>query len=248
VVELGSILGLAHVPFIMGYGINCNLQFEDVMAYRTLPKELRFNQVVRLGGANATFVVPTFLLPHHERLLPPVPSQEDKDELQKNAEEVDGIPKTLQAEHESKQKEKDETNVKMSIHTRLSACFDQELLDFIAAVVKATEVVELEEADSPMDKEVSSFKEFGQALKGGMKGGIKKAMVDGVVNARWIAELVGKITKKLEHAQDDVGYSENIPVPLEKYRTGLLEIEVTRFCLEFQRKRLSIESIRGAFD
>jgi hypothetical protein len=43
-------------------------------------------------------------------------------------------------------------------------------------------------------------------------------VVDGVVNDRWIAKLVGKITKKLEAARGDVGYSGDIPVPLEVYR------------------------------
>jgi len=32
--------------------------------------------------------------------------------------------------------------------------------------------------------------------------------------------MVGKITKKLETAQGDVGYSGNIPVQLEHYRPG----------------------------
>lgn len=225
VAEISSVLGLAHVPVLTNYNITCNLTLDDVMAYRAVPKETQLNQVVRLGGADATFVVPTFLLPHHEHLLPPIPSEKDKDDLKRDVEEADGLPKTVQAEHKLAQKEKDEANVKMSVHARLPACFDQDLLDFIAALVKATKVVEIEKQDSAMDQEVSSFKEFGQALKGGMKDGMKKVVVDGVVNARWIAKLVGKVTKMLEHAQGDVGYSGNIPVQLEKYRTGLLEVE-----------------------
>lgn len=224
-IELGSILGMAHVPVIPSYKINCNLNIEDVMMYRALPAQVHLNQVVRLGGADATFLVPTFLLPHHEHLLPPPPSQEDQEELQEKVQEADGLPKTLQAENELDQKMKDETNVKMSVHARLPACFDQELLDFIAALVKATKVVEFQKQDSPMDEEVRNIKEFSRAVGAGLRGGMKKAVVDGVVNEKWIAKLVGKITRKLEMAQGDIGYSGDIPVQLGVYRTGLMEIE-----------------------
>ena len=39
---------------------------------------------------------------------------------------------------------------------------------------------------------------------------------------RWIAKMVGKITRKLEEARGDVGYSGDIPVALEKYRNQAL--------------------------
>lgn len=225
VIELGAILGIAQVPVIPSFDITCNLNIGDVMAYRALPAQVHLTQVVRIGGADATFRVPTFLLPHHEHLLPPPPTPDDEEELQKNVEEADGLPNKLQAENALEQKMKDETNVKMSVHARLPACFDQELLDFIAALVKATKVVEFQKQDSPMDEEVKNIKEFSRAIGAGLRGGIKKAVVDGVVNERWIAKLVGKITKKLEQAQGDVGYSGDIPVQLAPYRTGLIEIE-----------------------
>ncbi|KAH6680498.1 hypothetical protein B0J14DRAFT_266791 [Halenospora varia] len=190
------------------------------MAYRTLPDEVELKQVVRLGGADARFHVPSFLLPHHDHLLPPVPSSEQKKELESNIDAADGKPKEIQAEHELKQVEKDEANVKISVHARLPACFDQELLDFIAALVKATKVVELEKQPSVMDEEVHGLKDFSRTLKGGMKDGFKKAVVDGVVNDRLIAKIVGKITKKLEVARGEAGYSGDIPIALAVYRTG----------------------------
>jgi len=185
-VELGSILGLAQVPFLSNYNINCNLQVEDVMAYRTLPKQIHLSQVVLLGGADASFVVPSFLLPHHEHILPPLPTSDEKQHLQNSIDDADGKPKTLQAQTELAQKEKDETNVKISVHARLPAVFDQELLDFIAALVKATKVVEIEKAPSAMDEEVNGIKEFGRALRGGVREGVKKVVVDGVVNDRLV--------------------------------------------------------------
>lgn len=47
---------------------------------------------------------------------------------------------------------------------------------------------------------------------------MKKAVVDGIVNDQWIAKMVGKITKKLEMAQGEVGWAGDIPLRLGIYR------------------------------
>lgn len=105
--------------------------------------------------------------------------------------------------------------------------------------MKATKVVEMEkDSDARADdvvgfkdfartlnknateeeKETSGFRSFAASLNKSAQAGMKKAVVGGMVNDRWIAKMVGKITKKLETAQGDVGYSGNIPVALEHYR------------------------------
>jgi len=224
-VELTDITGIAQVPFIPTYDILCQLGFNDVMASRALPHKVELQQVVRLGGADARFEVPSFLLPHHEHLLPPVPSTKHKHQLEQDVDTASGKPKEVQAQHELSQAEKDEANVRISVHARLPAVFDQELLDFVAALVKATKVVEFEKQGSAMDEEVHGIKEFSKALKGGLKEGVKKAVVDGMVNDRWISKAVGKITKKLEVARGEAGYSGDIPVQLDVYRTGEIERE-----------------------
>lgn len=216
--ELADITGLAQVPFLSHFNIICLLGIDDIMAYRTLPNEVNLNQVIRLGGADATFTIPSYLLPHHEHLLPPIPSSEDKEEIEEEANEADGKPKTVQKEKELEQAMKDECNVKISAHARLPAVFDQELLDFIAALVKATKVVELEKAPNAMDGEINSVKDFTSALGKGMKDSMKKTVVDGIVNDRWIAKIVGKVTAKLEEVVGDIGYSGDIPVALAPYR------------------------------
>lgn len=218
VLELADITGLAQVPILTTFDIYCYLGFGDVMAYRTLPKEIDLKQVIRLGGADASFTIPSFLLPHHEHLLPPVPTKQDKQQLEKEVYEADGLPKAVQAQGTLEQAEKDETNVKMSIHASLPACFDQELLNFIAALIKATKVVEMEKEPNAMDREVTGLRDFGHSLSKGMKDGMKKAVVGGIVNDQWIAKMVSKVTKQLETAQGDVGYSGSIPVALGPYR------------------------------
>lgn len=105
--------------------------------------------------------------------------------------------------------------------------------------MKATKVVEMEkDSDARADemvgfkdfartlkknamneeRETSGFKSFAASLNKSAQAGMKKAVVGGMVNDRWIAKMVGKITKQLETAQGDVGYSGNIPIALGPYR------------------------------
>lgn len=217
-VELAGVTGLAQVPFLSAFNIVAYLGFGDVMAYRTLPNEANLKQVVRLGGADATFTIPSYLLPHHEHLLPPVPTPRDREELEIKVQDADGRPKTIQIEKELEQVKKDEANIKISTHARLPACFDQELLNFIAALVKATKVMELEKAPDAMEDREAGIRNFARAVNQSMKDGMKKTMVDGIVNDKLIARLVGKVTAKLEQSVGEAGYSGNIPVALGEYR------------------------------
>ena len=228
VLQLADVLGLAQVPFLPHFDINCQLRFSDVMAYRSLPASVELKQVTRLGAADATFAIPAYLLPHHEHLLPAAPTRQLQRDMEKEVEEADGMPKMVQAQQNLEQVVKDETNVRMSVHASLPACFDQELLNFIAALVKATKVVEMEKEPGAMDGDISGIKDLSKALSKGMKDGMKKAAVGGMVNDRWIAKLVAKVTKKLETAQGDVGYSGNIPVALGPYRLPDGHVELSK--------------------
>ena len=157
--QLTDIDGLGQVPWSTTYNIVTYLRFDDVLAYRTMPDTGISSQVMRLGGADATFTIPSYLLPHHEHILPPVPTQEDEQEAEEEMNEADGTPKTVQAAHDLKRVKKDETNITMSVHGSLPVACDQSLLNFIASLVKATKMIELEKtvaevqatpADTPM--------------------------------------------------------------------------------------------------
>lgn len=241
--ELGTITGLAHVPLIPSYDITTELAVESVLAHRALPAEVSLHQVVSLGGADARFAIPSFLLPHHDHLLPPRPAvreKEDEDNLVSKAEEADRAggsnPKEIQAKHALDQVRNDEANVKISVHARLPAVLDQSLLDFVAALAKASKIAEFEQlaeeeaeeqagTEEEGDKERRSIKEVSAAFKSKLKGSMKRTLVDSVVNDRWVAKIVGRITKKLEGAMGEAGYSGDIPVRLEAYRTGESERE-----------------------
>lgn len=272
-VQLTDIAGLGQVALSSAYDIVTYLQFADIMVYRTALNTGDIRQVARLGGADATVTVPSFLLPHHEHLLPPKPTSSDLKDQADAAVEADGTPKTVQAENDLQKMKADQTEVTMSVHASLPACFDQSLLNFVAALVKATKVIELEktmESESEAEEEPpqhqqplsplsptlshdttttsttsptisragTNFKNFTQNIRQNIKDGktsasmksfardlqqqtrdgMKKAVVGGMINDRWIAKLVGKIAAKLEQAQGDLGYSGAIPLPLGPYR------------------------------
>ncbi|KAF2210055.1 hypothetical protein CERZMDRAFT_46024 [Cercospora zeae-maydis SCOH1-5] len=145
-VQVTDIDGLGQVPLNSNYNIVTYLKFDDVLAYRTIPASGVVTQVMRLGGADATFTIPTFLLPHHEHILPRVPQEEDEHELEVKITEADGTPKAVQAAQQLKQVKKDETNIRLSVHGSLPVSCDQSLLNFIAALVKATKIIELEKS------------------------------------------------------------------------------------------------------
>jgi hypothetical protein len=217
VVELDDVKGLATVPIVTTYDIMAMLRFGDVLAYRTLISQTSLEQVVRLAGADATFSIPSYLLPHHEHLLPAKVSDEEIAHLTVNVEEADGKPNRAKATTELEQAEKDLTNVQLSAHAQLPASCSQDLLDFAATLVKASKMAEIEK-DPGLEAKQSGIKEFGHALSKSMKDGVKHAVVSGVINDRWIAKMVGKLTRHLEEAQGDLGWAGDIPVELSKYR------------------------------
>ncbi|KAJ9606068.1 hypothetical protein H2200_009029 [Cladophialophora chaetospira] len=238
VVEIANIVGMAQVPLSTAFDITTQLRVDDVMAYRTLPAKVDLKQVVRLGGADASITVPSFLLPHHEHILPPLPTEEVEREKETQVAEADGIPKQIQAQHDLEQTRKDETNLTLSVHARLPAVFDQELLNFVAALIKATKIIEMDpgpdsdhselvedsgsEIDVPEPKK-RGFREMTRTFQTDLAKGMRRVAIDAVTNDRWIAKLVGKSIRRLESAKGDVGYTGLVPISLESYRKAAEE-------------------------
>ncbi|TGO51290.1 hypothetical protein BCON_0164g00030 [Botryotinia convoluta] len=218
VLQLGSITGLAQVPFLSTYDIHCSLSTTNILAYRTIPSTIALKQVVRLGGADATFAIPSFLLPHHEHILPArAASLKSRGEGKGDGEEDEFT------EERGDVSKEDECVVRIAAHAQLPIVMDQELLDWLASVVKASKVVEVEKEKRWMDEEIHGFRDLVGVVKGGVKDahkGMKKTLASATVNDKWIAKMVGKVTKKLEEAKGDIGYAGDIKVPLGPYRLG----------------------------
>lgn len=209
-VGLGTMAGQAHVPLLAASssssGIHCQMAFDGVVAHRALAKETSVCEVVKLRGADASFVVPTFLLPHHEHIIP-------KKSVVK-ADQADGADKKASA---------NTTTVKMAVRAHLPATLDQDLLNFFALLIKNSKLIQIDQSPNPMDGDSKGFGDFTDAVNQKVKDGVKKAVMGG---DQWLAKLAGKALKKLEVAQGDLGYSGDIPVDLTGYRsTGWLEVE-----------------------
>jgi len=262
-VELGPMASEAHFPINTNYNIQTHFKISDVMAYRILPDAVELKQVVRLGGADAVLTIPMFLFPHHEHIFPEKKSDFDLLEMESAINEAEPTPKQILARKELEKLKKDEASMHVSAHAHLPAQFHQDLLNFVAAIVKATKVIEsdkdFEEAKvlrelkrvSTTDSEASSlasvntnnsemsqttlngnedksFKAFLKKVDTGFKEASNKTMVGmrkagqntvhAMANDRWIARLVGKVTRKLEKAQGELGYSGEVPIALAKYR------------------------------
>ncbi|KAH8726270.1 hypothetical protein GQ44DRAFT_614245 [Phaeosphaeriaceae sp. PMI808] len=265
-VELGPIASECSFPINTNYKIQCHFKMSDVMAYRATPGAEELKQVVRLGGADAVLTIPMFLFPHHEHIFPDKFTEFQLMELEESIKEIAGTPKEVQARKNFKRLKKDEASMHISAHAHLPAQFHQDLLNFVAALVKATKVIEsdksFEEArvlrelkrvstagsESDVDSVASvdttnttntndtattinsnkGFKDFLKKVDTGFKDASAKTMVgmrkagvntvSAMANDRWIASLVGKVTRKLEKAQGEVGYSGEVPIPLAKYR------------------------------
>ncbi|KAG6092893.1 hypothetical protein E4U30_004845 [Claviceps sp. LM220 group G6] len=240
-VVLGSMQGNAHVPVDPSYDITCQILLDQILAFRALPLAVDLNQVVSLGGADASVSIPSALLPHHEHLIPERPGPEvrqntvqshptprsDWSSRTTREDESNGEP-----EQES-ESEKDQVPMKFAARVHLPAKFDQELLDFVALIVKASKLVELEEiarttTSSPSSSSFPSevghkISEVAGTLNKKMKGGLKKAVI---ANDQWLAKLVGKLMRKMEMVNGDLGYTGEVPIELEPYRrTGWLEEE-----------------------
>jgi hypothetical protein len=143
-VQLMEISGQAQVPLSTNYDIETHLKIADIIAYRSVPNSGIVGQVLRLGGADAVISLPSFLLPHHEHLIPEEPTEQDKLDQAEVVASAYGTPKTIQAEKDLELLERDQTTMTISVHGKLPVCFDQSLLNFVAALVKATKVIEFE--------------------------------------------------------------------------------------------------------
>ena len=156
-IQLADMSAQAYVPLSTDYSIVAQLKVGEIIAYRTKLETSTTAEVLRLGGADATFTLPSFLIPHHEHVLPPKPTQDEQQEVAEEAATTDDKIKAVKAEVELQRIVRDETTMAMSVHGRLPVLLDQSLLNFVAALVKATKVAEFEK-DIEQDSETRSLR------------------------------------------------------------------------------------------
>ncbi|KAG8623667.1 hypothetical protein KVT40_008643 [Elsinoe batatas] len=106
-----------------------------------------------------------------------------------------------------------EVGIKLSDDLEIALVVDKVIIKLFRRI----DISDVEmEKDDPVEKE--GVLAFAKGLGADIKDSMRRVAVDAAANDRWIAKLVGKVTKSLETMQGDVGYSGDIPVPLEPYR------------------------------
>lgn len=142
--EIVDLAALGHVPCTSSGDITTYLRSANVSVYRTPLESNTVRQVTHIGGADATFVMPAFLLPHHEHCLPPSPIEQDGEEQTSAKLDLQGAVPAWSSEGSHDGAKPDETELIISVHASLPTHFDQSLLDFAATLVKATKLIDLE--------------------------------------------------------------------------------------------------------
>ena len=232
--ELADVETHVEVPLRKAQIIRSCLQCADVMAYRTVPDSGAIETALQVGGVDATFTIPLYLLPHHEHLLPPVSSQGERRKQEIRIDEAEGYVQRAHAQEELTKLQNDEGEIGFTVHSRLPVHMDQILLDLLAEITKeAARIIKMENDEEASGGTVpmTAAHENGKAsskrekLKGParelqklFKQGVKEVSLRSIVDDQWIAKVIGKLAAQLERTQGAVGYSGEIPVPLHRYR------------------------------
>lgn len=219
-IDFADLCGRGSVPLRTTDEITADLRSKDVNVSRISDTPDTTDHVATLTGADASFMVPTGLLPSHGYLIPPPQNEDDEDTAPAN----------------------------FSIRGSLPANFSETFLSFLATLSKTSQMLDIEEeaglAQSETSNSTSSetsctkgnneashlhnIKEklahgrVGSALKHPathikqtLHKEVKKTTVDKLDGA-WFAKWTHKILRKLEGLDGDIGYSMEVPVGITR--------------------------------
>ncbi|KAK5168451.1 uncharacterized protein LTR77_007021 [Saxophila tyrrhenica] len=128
---------VAQVPFSSAAEVSVQMKVKGIAAYRSFAggEESQSSQVAQLDGADGSIALPMYLLPHHEHIIPEPGSDENGDS------------------------ETDMAQIKYNVHAALPARLDNSLLSFVAALVKASKIIELEKDSDGEEDTISDATE-----------------------------------------------------------------------------------------
>lgn len=219
-IDFANLCGRGSVPLRTTDDITADLRSKDVNVTRMNNTPDKTDHVATLTGADASFMVPTGLLPSHGYLIPPPNNEDDEDTAPAN----------------------------FSIRASLPANFSETFLSFLATLSKTSQMLDIEEeaglaqsdtsnstsSDTPCTKgnnEASHLHNFKEKLAHGRVGSAfkhpathikqtlhkeaKKTTVDKLDGA-WFAKWTHKLLRKLEGLEGDLGYSMEVPVGINR--------------------------------
>lgn len=220
-----NLTGQSTVPVLTSNKITADLRSNGVALSRLGANIANGGRIGELSGADASFVIPTCLLPSHASIAPlPEPDENDT------------------------------APVFMAIRASLPAHLSESFLNFAATLSKTSQMLDIEEeagrignnkpAFPGIDDETTENDNHDQSheneshahrlreklshvhlgvvtkhpidhLKQSLHKGMKKTAVDKVDGA-WFAKWTNKLLRQLEGLDGDVGYSTEIPVSISR--------------------------------
>ena len=225
--DMTNIQGHAQVSLRVSQDIVSSLSCASSAVMRIEPETNVVAPALRIEGGDAIFTIPSYLLPHHEHLMPPKPSGKSGCNQSEAVEKSPGRSQETSAAHDAASKA-DMADIELSIHLRFPAILDPAMVDFFADVIESTIVMEIEDVeagdDQPSSTNESTLGRARTKVAGGahdvrksIKKGMKKAAFS-VRNNDQIPKIVRKLVEQLESLHGDVGYIGSIPIHLEPFR------------------------------
>lgn len=236
-VDFTKISALGQVPVRTMHDVTAGLRCADTTVFRSAPDVVE--TAMELGGADLEFVLPSYLLPHHEHLVPQQPNRVHEANLTQQHEQKDEDSREGQTDLDE-----DCAHIYMRAHANLPAATDHSLLEFIVDLANVSEIFQMQqddEADLDRTAESSQHDQNGEshddnkeeadgksglrertkrAFRGHVKDRAKQLAMRGLnkEQSQWIKTMVRNTASQLEKMHGDVGYSGSITVPLEPYR------------------------------
>lgn len=195
-VVLPDILGMASVPFLTQYDIITYVKAPKLLIHKSVQEDecddvLRVVEVAELTGLAGTFTIPSFLLPNHEHLIPPPPTEIH---------------------------EEDKADVKMSLLASLPGKLHPEMVDFAITMLKSSQILTLHKEAKSVSEDIHSAADFTKNIALVTKKQVKKKLIEAHVDDAWLYKLVLKAFDALRTAKGDVGYQMDLPVRLQELR------------------------------
>lgn len=233
-VDFTRISALGQVPVRTMHDVTAGLRCADTTVHRTAPDVVE--TVMDLEGADLEFVLPSYLLPHHQHLVPEKPSRARRSEEGQQREHGGKHSRAAQVDEDA-----DEAHIYLRAHANLPAATDHSLLEFIVDLANVSKIFEMQQQDQESSEEPGQpdqdSKENGNSeedaeSKPGLRERTKRALRDHVKDrakqlamrglnndqSEWVKTMVRNTASQLERMHGDVGYSGNIAVSLGPYR------------------------------
>lgn len=235
--DFTGISAFGQVPVRTMHNVTAELRCAGTTVFRTAPDVVE--AAIELAGADMEIVLPSYLLPHHEHLVPEAPNRAQGSALEEPHNRRDEDSRNAQPDHDE-----DCAHLYMRAHANLPAATDHSLLEFVVDLANVSKMFELQQQsrNSPEDttesqrddhdyqgngngEEVRASKSgvrerTKRALRNHVKDRAKQLAMRGLNNdqSEWVKTLVRSTASQLERMHGDVGYSGSMSVPLGPYR------------------------------